>query len=178
MASVIDYWDITKIQFDTPYINTISKHLKHSPQEYGPSATGRLPSGGDTMPAVYEIKFLPGGETLEIYGSRGDSYEFEDGTQIGVISKPVWCRWCRQFTDGESIEDLEEIDQLLTDLHDRSSEVSRGLHHRLRIIEQMEQRRRWLSGRLSPPKCLECGSTEIVVFRQGERTQNPAAPAG
>jgi hypothetical protein len=99
------------------------------------------------MPAVHEIKFLPGGETIEFYGSRGDYYELKDGSQISVISKPVWCRRCREFTDGESIEGLDEIDRLLADLHDPSSEVSRGLHYRLRIIEQMEQRRRWLTGR-------------------------------
>jgi hypothetical protein len=40
----------------------------------------------------------------------------------------------------------------------------------------MEQRRRWLTGRQSPPKCLECGSTEIVVFRSGERAENPNGP--
>lgn len=128
------------------------------------------------MPAVYEIRFLPGGEILEFYGSRGDSYEFGDGSQIGVISKPVWCRRCGEFTDGESIEDLDDIDQLLADLHDPSSKVSRGLHYRLRIIEQVEERRRWLSSRKSPPKCLECGSTEIVVFRIGERAENPRGP--
>lgn len=32
---VIDYGDITKIQFDTPYINTYIKYLKGSPMENG-----------------------------------------------------------------------------------------------------------------------------------------------
>jgi hypothetical protein len=32
---VIDYGDITKIQFDTPYINTLTKYLKGSPMENG-----------------------------------------------------------------------------------------------------------------------------------------------
>lgn len=32
---VIDYGDITKIQFDTPYINTITKYLEDSPTENG-----------------------------------------------------------------------------------------------------------------------------------------------
>ena len=31
-------------------------------------------------------------------------------------------------------------------------------------------------GRESPPKCLECGSTEIVVFPVGERAGNPMGP--
>jgi hypothetical protein len=128
------------------------------------------------MPAVYEIKFLPSGDVLEFYGSRGDSYECEDGSCVGVISKLVWCRRCGDFTHSESIEGLDEIDQLLADLHDPSSEVSRGLRYRLRIIEQMEERRRWLLGRRSPPKCLECGSTDIVIFRSGERAEYPGGP--
>lgn len=32
---VIDYGDITKIQFDTPYISTLTKYLKDSPMENG-----------------------------------------------------------------------------------------------------------------------------------------------
>ncbi len=32
---VIAFSDITKIQFDTPYINTITKHLKEPPPGYG-----------------------------------------------------------------------------------------------------------------------------------------------
>ena len=31
--SVIDYGDITKVQFDTPYINTMSRYLKRPPPE-------------------------------------------------------------------------------------------------------------------------------------------------
>ena len=33
--AVIAHGDITKIQFDTPYINTISKYLKDPPTENG-----------------------------------------------------------------------------------------------------------------------------------------------
>src|SRR4051795_3674685 len=115
------------------------------------------------MPAVYQIRFLPSGETREFYGSRGDHYELEDGPHIDVWSRPVWCHRCNDFTDGEYVGRLEEIDQHLEELRDPSSELSRGLRYRPTIIEGLEQRRRWLTGRVSPPKCLECGSTEIVV---------------
>jgi hypothetical protein len=63
------------------------------------------------MPAVYRIKFLPGGETQELYGSRGDYYELANRTHLDLRSSPVWCRQCNGFTDGESIEVLEEIDR-------------------------------------------------------------------
>ncbi len=67
------------------------------------------------MPAVYQIKFLPGGETEELYGSRGDHYELAKGTHIDLRSTPVWCHQCDGFTDGESIEALEEIERRKTE---------------------------------------------------------------
>lgn len=128
------------------------------------------------MPSVYQIQFLPGGEILELYGSCGDHYKFEDGSQINVISRLVWCHRCGEFTDGESIESLDEIDRLLADLHSPSLVFSQMLYDRLGAIERMEERRRWLSGRRSPPKCLRCGSTEIIVLPEGERAENPSGP--
>jgi hypothetical protein len=125
------------------------------------------------MPAVYEIKFLPSGEVREFYGSRGDYYELEDGSHINVLSGPVWCHRCNDFTDGEYVGSLEEIDQHLEELRDPLSKWSRGLRFRQSHIESLEQRRRWLMGRVSPPKCLECGSAEVVVFPRGERVKNP-----
>jgi hypothetical protein len=138
------------------------------------------------MPGVYQIKFLPGGETREFYGSRGDYYEFDDGSHIDVRSGPVWCRRCNGFTDGESIEGLDEIERQLADLDDPASELYRFTEDtsptadgrpRLRplVTELLTKRRRWREGRRSPPKCLQCGSAEIVVLPcEGERVRNPA----
>src|SRR5436853_69594 len=77
------------------------------------------------MPSVYEISFSPSGETREYFGSRGDYYELEDGTYVDVRSTPVWCHLCHDFTGGESIEGLDEIDRQLADLGDPSSELYR-----------------------------------------------------
>ncbi len=137
------------------------------------------------MPAVYQIRFLPGGETREVCGSRGDYYELRDGSQIGVRSSPVWCRRCNDFTHGEAIEALEEIDQQIADLRDPTSELFRfyqdsasgsigvvGIH----LITELEKRRRWRESRKSPPKCLGCGSTEIVLLPHGQKATNPTGP--
>ena len=76
------------------------------------------------MPAVYQIRFLaPGGETQEICGSRGDHDELANGTHIDLCSSPVWCRQCAGFTDGESIEALDEIDRQIADLRYPTSEL-------------------------------------------------------
>jgi hypothetical protein len=128
------------------------------------------------MPSVYEIRFSPSGETREYFGSRGDYYELGDGSHVDVRSKPVWCHQCGEFTDGESIEGFDEIDRHLTELRDPTSDLSRGLRYRQQIIEQFEERRRWLIARKSPPKCLECGSAAIVLFPIGESVRNPSGP--
>lgn len=137
------------------------------------------------MPPIYEIKFLPSGQTRAFHGSRGNSYELEDGTRLDVRSGPVWCRRCADFTDGESIESLDEIDRQIADLRDPTSELYQffqdgvtgsigvdGIH----LIMALEQRRRWREGRRSPPKCLECGMTEIVRLPDGEIVLIPTGP--
>ena len=134
------------------------------------------------MPPVYRIKLLPSGETREFYGSRGDYYELEDGTHIDVRSGPVWCRRCKDFMDGESIEGLEDLDRQIADLRDPTSDLfgffqesgsgSLGVDG-IRFITRMLKRRRWREGRQSPPKCLGCGSAEVVLLPEGERVDNP-----
>jgi hypothetical protein len=37
----------------------------------------------------------------------------------------------------------------------------------------LEKRRRWRIDRKSPPKCLSCGSCEIVLLSDGQKVVNP-----
>ena len=138
-----------------------------------------LPRGTSPMPPVYEITFFPSGDVCEFFGSRGDYYELEDGSHLDVWSKLVWCRRCGDFTEGESIEALEEIDRHLDELGDPTSELyhfTRDAHFRSLFAEQLRRRRRWRMGRQHPPKCLECGSTAIIVLPLGERVRDPNGP--
>jgi hypothetical protein len=134
------------------------------------------------MPAVYQIRFLFGGETQELCGSRGNYYELPNSTHITLSSSPVWCRLCNEFTEGESIEAIEAIDQQIADLWDPTSELFQfykdsstssigvdGIH----FISELEKRRRWRESRQSPPKCLGCGSPEIVLLPEGQKVTNP-----
>jgi hypothetical protein len=134
------------------------------------------------MPALYEIRYLPGGSTEEHCGSRGNYYEFDDGSRIELWSRPVWCRRCGHYTDGESIESLDEIDRHLADLEDPQSDLFRftqesesepGGGFRRHWIELTKQRRRWRERRVSPPRCLLCGSTDLVLLPEGVEVPNP-----
>lgn len=137
------------------------------------------------MPAVYQIRFLPGGETQEFYGSRGDHYELPNGTHIDLRSSPVWCRQCNGFTNAEAVEALEEIDRQIGNLRDPKSELFQLYQDRstgligmdgIRFISDLEKRRRWRKSRKSPPKCLGCGSAEIVLLLEDQKVINPTGP--
>jgi hypothetical protein len=137
------------------------------------------------MPALYRLLSLPAATAEELCGSRGNYYELEDGSHIDLRSRPVWCRKCRCYTDGESIESLDEIDRQLSDLNDPGSEMYRltqdslsGPRGRFRLhwVELTRHRRRWRERRVSPPRCLLCGATDIVVLREDEEIPNPCGP--
>ena len=141
------------------------------------------------MPGMYEIKYLPEGRVERFFGSRGNYYEFEDGSRLDVHTIPAWCRRCAGMTHGENVETLEEIDRQLADLHDPDSQLYRftqrsllpELDHlmprdqfRLDLIEKAKKRRLWRERRVSPPRCIHCGSADIVIFRLVEPTPHPA----
>ena len=143
------------------------------------------------MPAFYEIRWLPDGRTQNFAGSRGNYYEFADGSRLDVHTTPVWCRHCGKVTHGEKIEALAEIDQQLADLHDPASELYRFTRRsllpeldelmprdkfRLDMIEEAAKRRRWREQRRSGPKCIVCGSTDIFVFPISQQVPHPAGP--
>ena len=138
----------------------------------------RVPGSGRSSLFLFSV-------AIELYGSRGDRYELAKGTHIDLRSSPVWCRQCNGFTDGESIEAPEEIDRQIADLRDPTSELYRFCYPGgtgsigvdvLQLITKLNKRRRWRESRKSPPKCLGCGSTEIVLLPAGEKVANPAGP--
>jgi hypothetical protein len=132
------------------------------------------------MPGCYEICWLPENRTAEFVESQGNYYELEDGSRLDLKSRPVWCHHCATVTDGEWIESLAEIDQLLADLRDPNSKICRlvvGVEEfHLELIEQTKKRRWWREHRRAEPKCLACGSTDIVVFPINKQVPNLAGP--
>jgi hypothetical protein len=140
------------------------------------------------MPAYYEIKFLPEGPVTRFAGSRGNYYEFEDGSHSDMETTPVWCHRCKEIIHGEEIESLDVINQKIADLHDPMSEHYRIIkilsanhkgvdaHEKFRLdeIEKAEKRRQWREQRRSGPKCIHCGSTDIFVFPVNQEVPNPA----
>jgi hypothetical protein len=135
---------------------------------------------------MYQIRWLPDGPTEEFAGSRGNYYEFAEADRLDLLSTPVWCHRCAQITHGEDLSTIEEIDKEIRDLTDPESELCRMTRHGLveelcgkgdeflrdRLAET-RRRRRWREARKAPPKCILCGSTEIIVLPIGEAVPSP-----
>lgn len=130
------------------------------------------------MPAWYEIRFSDLDGTIDWYGSRGFYYEFADGTNIGLHPTIAWCCKCSAFVDAEWIPALDYIENELVELHTPGSmayeshtsteppfDKSPFKERRARIFEEAKTeaalRIDWRKKRISPPKCLICGSLEI-----------------
>lgn len=83
---------------------------------------------------------LPGGRSLPIQDSFG------------------WCGACSGVTPCEALPALADVERLLAQALREDNE---------RLVTEMEDTRNWISGRESPPRCLDCGSTSIQPFPLG-----------
>lgn len=131
------------------------------------------------MPAWYEIRFSNVDGKTDWYESRGFYYELADGTNIGLHSTIAWCCQCEDFVNAEWIPSLEyvenELDELRTpgsrayDRHtsteppfDKSPFKERRARNFAEAKVEAAQRVEWRRKRISPPKCLICGTCDII----------------
>lgn len=132
------------------------------------------------MPASYRFTFLSEGRVQDFSGSRGNYYRLENGIHIRLHSAPVWCERCAKITHGENIDSIEEIDKQIADLERLAAEIRRdmtrpplptpdapGDRSQQEEIAELKLRRAWRMRRRTPPRCLICGSTDIVVLEPG-----------
>lgn len=127
------------------------------------------------MPAFYRLTFLPEGRTEDFAGSCGNYYRLEDGNEIELKSQPVWCDQCGKVTHGEEIESVEQLDKKIAGLERLAAEIrlemtrpplptfdAPGDRIQLKQIAELQLRRKWRRTRSSPPRCIPCGSSQIV----------------
>jgi len=135
------------------------------------------------MPGLYRLIFSPSGATRIQRGTKGNFYVLDDGARLEVWRQPVWCCGCRTFTEGEVVSDIDEIDRLIAQhKREHGSAYRRHLHQTrnrerqwalaIRLAD-LERRRSWREERVSPPRCLECGCSELIPLRRGEDIANP-----
>ncbi|MEO7717587.1 MAG: hypothetical protein ABIY70_15415 [Capsulimonas sp.] len=136
------------------------------------------------MPGVYKLIFTPGGHFRVQRGTRGNEYLLNDGYRLEVWRHPVFCFSCRAYTEGEVVTPVSEVDAQIESCRRELRRVTQGRTDRPRVrerfndlterIERLELRRSWSRQRVSPPRCLECGCTELVFLKRGEEIANPS----
>ncbi|MCW3099775.1 MAG: hypothetical protein JWL77_5393 [Chthonomonadaceae bacterium] len=134
------------------------------------------------MPFFRDVHILPSGKTHQFSGAPSTFYWFEDGLVTPVHTALVWCRDCQDVTEGEVIETLEELDALIEEYGNPDSARYRSLKESFKWTEVSSEtmrshqesarhRRRWRVLRQSPPKCLQCGKTDILVLPWHEKVE-------
>jgi hypothetical protein len=138
------------------------------------------------MPAMYEIRWQPDGPMEQFAGSRGNYYEFAESDHLDLYSVPVWCHRCGRITDGENLSSVEEIEKQISELNDSSSQLYRMTRHGVldkwfgkgdeflqNRLTELLRCRRWRESRKEPPKCIHCGTTDILEFPIGVPVPSP-----
>jgi len=90
----------------------------------------------------------------------------------------VWCESCRAIRWGEVLPEVSDLENLIAAAVSRDqsviSDLLRYSHHatveelfELKLRE-LRQQLTWRRSRISPPRCLECGSIAITGVDQGK----------
>ncbi|MCA9138361.1 MAG: hypothetical protein KDB00_16435 [Planctomycetales bacterium] len=103
-------------------------------------------------------------------------YRLADGTDIPRLSQPAWCNYCNALRSAERLPELERLQQILAEIE--SAGLSDGDYDFLESLQQSPESYlaervskwrasvRWRSQRQSPPRCLECESTDLELLAQ------------
>jgi hypothetical protein len=108
-----------------------------------------------------------------------------DGTSVGVHCTFVWCASCCAVSWGECVADLDDLEQQLVDTEARHPLIWEDVAEEARIerllsvsirepkseeellalrIRHLRERIAWRRIRTSLPRCLECGSVDIIAL--------------
>jgi len=106
------------------------------------------------------------------YWIRPRIYQLADDITCTLSDERVWCYDCNTLRSAESFPSADFLNELIEIL--RSGELPTWEVEYLSILERSKDewiaellkeavvRLRWLETRQSPPRCLECGSTNFV----------------
>lgn len=105
-------------------------------------------------------------------------YLLEDGSKIHVEQQPAWCRACDSFVPAELLQPVEHLEREIARLQSwlsgrwvmPSGQRKRGKE----MLAEVEKRLSWRRGRVSPPRCLQCGSIEVVPVPGSGEFSHPA----
>jgi hypothetical protein len=105
---------------------------------------------------------------------RGDgafyAYLLPDGSSLSVPYVPAWCSHCQVVVHAEELPKVEALERQLREWQASSLEDEVQSWH----VEWLEREIAWRSERRSSPKCLACGSDNIVRGSLGGGVLHPS----
>jgi hypothetical protein len=99
------------------------------------------------------------------YPHRNYDYHMPDGNHVYVIVGRGWCHSCEQIVETEYLPALDQIEKELRYIAGYSKEAvtPASIAASIKVRREWENRKALALIRKSPPRCLECGSTNIEV---------------
>jgi hypothetical protein len=106
------------------------------------------------------------------------NYRLPDGKLLHVRQTECWCPTCNRIDMAERVESIDELEDEIERLRNPDDEESQmiafiGTPVDERIAE-LESRIIWRQSRKSLPKCLHCGSTDIVPIPDAQEFAHPS----
>ena len=111
-------------------------------------------------------------------------YDLGDEIRCEVHRVTAYCCAEGRLRAGEKLLDVEEYEEALAEREaladvEEEDEITGFLITRDVRAERIASARAvlaWRRQRTSPPRCLRCGSTDVVPLERGEQTRHPGCP--
>lgn len=92
-------------------------------------------------------------------------YDLGDDRDHYMQTQSAWCHACRSMVDAEKLPTVAELVDERAQLMKSVGEMELVTGYVITEVDvdrRMAPMDRWRAKRLSPPRCLDCGATEIV----------------
>jgi hypothetical protein len=96
------------------------------------------------------------------------SYVLEDGSKLTIPTTYAWCHGCTEVTAVERLPSLSKIEATISECNDSPEDAKRCQYYK--------DLKAWRTLRVSPAKCLECGSDHFDPFERFPRADSIIHP--
>jgi hypothetical protein len=111
------------------------------------------------------------------YSSSIDYYRLEDGTEFPRSDQSAWCFACHSLRSAERLWEADHLREIIRQLEEgelsagagdtRSDQGDEETSRQLHQLQWFRHAYQWRLTRQSPPRCLECGSTDLRPLAPG-----------
>lgn len=122
------------------------------------------------------FEFDLAGEMYRLAIADRHFYVLDDGSVLPIRTWPAWCERCQKFTAAEQIFAIAEEARQLNEVEYFATHpgfIPTDRHVPISQLPDLRMRNSWREKRVSPAKCLTCGSTRITSIWPGPEVEIP-----